>query len=119
MSIQAAIIRNATGTYSVARASAPEAYVDGVPATPSRSTISVKAVIQPASGRDLQQLPEGQHGNEIRKMFTTVEMRTRTPAGAADLVTIDGETWEVVNVSRWQARTGTHWESLLSRRDTP
>lgn len=52
-------------------------------------------------------------------MFTIVEMLTRTPANAPDLVTIDGETWEVVNVSRWQTRTGTHWESLLSRVPTP
>jgi hypothetical protein len=119
MSIQAVILRNITGTYTVTRRGV-ETYVDGVPVdAEDPEELSVPAVIQPASGRDLQQLSEGQHATEVRKMFTVVEMRTRTPAGACDVVTIDGEPWDVVNVSRWQARTGTHYESLISRRTIP
>lgn len=118
MSVTAVILRNATGTYTVTRRVA-ETYVDGLPVAGSPSTLSVRAVIQPATGRDLQQLPEAQFGTEIRKMFTTVEIMTRTPTHAPDVVTIDGESWEVINVARWQARTGTHWEALLSREPSP
>lgn len=115
MSLNGVISSFNTGIYTVAREGSGT-YVDGILQVGAADTpFSIVASIQPASGRDLKNLPEAQHGEETRVVFTTTELRTRTPAGAPDTVMIDGEPWTVVRVERWQHWGTTHYRAYISR----
>lgn len=108
-----------TGTYSVSRPPTPTVVagrrVDGV-----ATTYSIDASVQPVrNGRKLQALIEAHHCTEVRYVLTKSTLETLTPAHGADVVTIDGETWTVVEHSRWKA-FGTEWtEAYVARGATP
>lgn len=120
MSLVGVIASFATGTYTVSRP-ATGSYVDGRWQAGAPSTFDITASIQPARGRELAILGEGQHGPEIRVCYTTSDLRA-TPGGC-DVVTIDGERWNVVRVERWQAfggdASGNHWRAYLARNERP
>lgn len=105
-----------TGTYTVTRRGA-STVVDGraVPAVPS--TLSIVASVQPATGRDLERLPEGQRSRETRVVFTPTQLLIATQgAGLSDIVAIDGSKWEVQQVARWDAPPGTdapYWRCIV------
>ena len=83
------------------------------------STFVIVAAVQPLTGNDLQPLPEGQHAENMRKLYTTTLLRTRG-AGPPDAVAIDGETWEVKIVERWKHRTGDiYYKVMIARQDNP
>lgn len=103
-----------TGDYTVTRVVAGS-YVSGLYVPGGTSTLSIEASIQPATGRDLQVLPEGQHGQETKVVYTTTELRTRRTTHDPDKITIDGETWECVTDERWEAFGGTHYRVYATR----
>lgn len=84
-----------TGTYAVVRqvASTYDSYGRLLPAT--TSTLQVRACFQPASGRDLQRLPEGFRSSEVLAGWVTSTMQMQ------DVVTVDGEAYEVQHIERW------------------
>lgn len=113
MSVSSVITRFATGTYEVTRPSgAYQAgrWVEGAP-----ELLQVRAVVQPASGRDLQRLPEGQRTRETISIWCLVELRTATvPAGSgADRVRYGSGVYEVERVEWWQE--GGFWKALAQR----
>lgn len=112
-----------TGTYAVTRTVAATYGTDGRLIAGSTSVINMDASIQPMSGRELQALPEGAHGREVRKMFSKSELSTRTPGNDPDLVMYKSESWEVLSVSAWEAfglgSGGDHWEAIIARIATP
>src|SRR5690606_5003111 len=88
--------------------------------TPGASTtFSIVASVQPATGRDLRDLPEGQRGDEVRVIYTISELRTRSPAGEPDAVTLDGEPWTVINVKRWESFGEVHFVAMACRAPDP
>jgi hypothetical protein len=101
--------------YVVQRA-AQGSYVDGVFVPGTSSTLSIRAAVQPLTGRDLLELPEGHHASEVRLVFTTTELRSLSPDSAADIVVIDGINWRVVEVSRWDFDGDTHYRAMVSKR---
>lgn len=112
------IARNLTGTYSVARYGAGT-WTTGVFAKGSPTTVSVPGTVQPISGREFQAVPEGRRANEVRVIFTAVALQTEGPSNSADVVTVDGETWEVFHVEKHVGRGTTHYRSLISRMAIP
>jgi hypothetical protein len=106
-----------TGTYTVTRT--PEGtFVDGfeVPAVPT--TFPIDASVRPVGGgRTLRRSAEGQYGDEVRRVRTETELRTRTPTMAADRIAIEGEVYEVFRV-RFNPIT-RHYHALVSRLNTP
>jgi hypothetical protein len=111
-----------TGTYKVTRTGGGS-FTNGVYALGTTSTFDITASIQPVTGRDLQVLPEGQHANETKVVYTTTELKTRDPSNAGDKITINGEAWEVFRVERWEAfglnLSGDHYRAFVSRLVTP
>lgn len=113
--LSSVIDRFITGTYTVTRA-AQETYdaagnkVDG-----SETTFNIDAAIQPVTGRDLAQLPEGQRADETRLVLTKTELRTRLPGNAPDVITVGGETWTVFRVQRWDFEGSTHYQAWITR----
>lgn len=67
--------------------------------------------VQPVDGRELRNLPEAQHGEEIRVARSFLELKMRDGTYAPDVVTIKDEPWVVVRTKEWPR----HWESYLSR----
>ena len=89
----------ATGTYTVTRR-AVATFAAGRAVAGATSTLTVTAAAVPATGRDLLRLPEGRRATETRIVFTTTALLVggQGSANDADLVGIDGRTWEVQQV---------------------
>jgi len=85
--------------------------------------VNVDASVQPVTGMDLQALPEGHHATNLRKLYTTAALYTRSPSNDPDLVTIGGELWEVLTVETWEAfglgSGGDHYKAIVARQATP
>lgn len=107
MDIAALIQSFSTGTYSVTRRTVG-AVVRGVSQPTVDASLMITASIQPATGQDLLRLPEGRRTNLTRVIFTTTELLTgdQGEPNEADLVIIDGLSWEVQHVERWQDADG-------------
>lgn len=106
-------------TYTVTR-QVEGSYVDGVYTPGGISNFTVDASVQPISGMELENLPEGQHAENTRVLYTTTaELFPRNPTNEADEIAIDGEDWEVFNVETWFAFGCTHYKCLIARKNTP
>ena len=74
---------------------------------------------QPASGQDLQKLPEGKRSDETFKCFAPIEM-TFTAADAekgvsGDKIEKDGKRYEVILAAPWDNGLLPHWELLCKK----
>lgn len=103
-----AIASLGTGTYSVSRSSVGTLTNGVVVPDPSPTTLSIEAAIQPASGRQLQRLPEGKRNSESIGIWTTTALRTADVAAGveADVVTYKGAQYQVENVRDWMDSGG-------------
>ncbi len=99
------VTRTVAGTYTKGR------YND----TLDTSTFTIIASIQPVTGRDLSDLPEGSNGDEVRVVWTTTELITRMPGQEPDVITLDGEPYYAYKSKRWQGLGTTHWQAWVSR----
>lgn len=115
MALNGVIASFATGTYAVARETSQSYDANGRLINGTASSFNITASVQPVSGRDLKNLPEAQHGEEMLVVYTTTELRTRTPTTAPDIVTIRGEPWAVVKVNWWDHWGDTHYVVYVSR----
>ncbi len=91
-----------SATYSVKRMTRG-ATVRGRIQTGAQTTISITASVSPASGKDIDRLPEGREGKESRVVFTTTVLYAGGQGDVyeADSVVIDGDDWEVSHVEKW------------------
>jgi hypothetical protein len=80
------------------------------------TTSYIKASIQPADGKTLQMLEEGQRQQDVKKMYTTTEVRTgdQHAGSKADKIVYSGVTYEVIKVSREYALI-PHYKAILIR----
>ncbi len=108
----------ATGTYTVTRRAAGT-YVHGIATPGTTSTLSITAAVVPERGRDLERLPQGRQTIETRAVYTPTLMLVGAQAGAneADLITIDGDLWEVQLAERWPAAgaASSYCKALVQR----
>lgn len=95
----------------------PETYgadgmvADGEPA----EVVTVKGSLQPASGKDLKVLPEGETVTEALVFFTSAELRPRAGANPGDRVGIMGRgNFSVVGNADWMD-VGGYRKFLLVR----
>ncbi len=112
------ISRLSTGTYTVTRRAAAT-YPNGIATPGSTSTLTIIAAVVPASGRDLERLPEGRRSTETRKVFTDTPIIVGAEGGAneSDLIAIGGDNWEAQTCGTWPALTG-YYEVLVQRPNT-
>lgn len=92
-----------TGSYNVTRRTAG-GFSRGIALATSDAIITITASIQPARGQDLLRLPEGRRSNLTRVIFTTTELFTGDADATyeADLINVDGTSWEIQHVERWE-----------------
>lgn len=103
-----------SGTYTVKRRD-PAGYVRGR-RVPSLETIfDVDASVQPASGLEVQRLPEGKRNRETMVVFSCVELKTaQRGLQEPDILIIDGALFEVESVKRWAA-LGNYYRAVVTR----
>lgn len=104
-------------TLSVERV-APGSYVRGkfVPGGPT--TFSIKTSWQPATGRELEALPEGMRQSTVFKGYPSTEVKTADPKTlqAEDVITgPDGGSYRVVLVGPWQNALINHYKFMAVR----
>lgn len=118
--LQGVITKSGWGSasYSVTRKTKGTSAL-GVVSGGTTSTVTITAAIQPVTGDDLKSLPEGQHIESTRVVFTESELKASSSTHDPDRFTLDGDTWEVVRVEKWSAWGGTHYRAFISRMETP
>lgn len=114
MDLSDVIASFATGTYTVTRRSASAYGSDGRLDANSTSTFSVAACVQPVTGRELERLPEGLRNREVLAMWSPIELKTQGDSQDPDYVSIDGDTYEVHKLERWNT-LGAYWRALLTK----
>lgn len=111
--LDSAVFLLASGSYTVTRRGA-SSYVAGVRVPPSSSTFQIIASVQPATGLDVQRLPEGKRNQESIKLWTPTELKSAERTQEPDLVAIDGASFEVQTCKRWD-KLGNYFEVILVR----
>lgn len=107
------------GPYTATRTTDGGYDADGLAVAGTTSTFAVAGSLQPVSGRELRDLPEGQRGDEIRVLYTLTELRTRIGTHQPDKLSIDGETWVVIKTEKFDAFGETHYRVYVSRTGKP
>jgi hypothetical protein len=104
MDATALISSFSTGTYTVSRRVA-STYTKGNPVSAIPSTFTIDAAVIPATGKDLQRLPEGRRAIESKTVYTPTLLYTggQGEANEADWISIDSANWEVQHVETWEA----------------
>lgn len=72
--------------------------------------------VQPATGKQLQQLPEGEHCDDVWSVWSPIELRSRTEDNEPDEIFNEGERYYVKQVKVRRGFGGVHWQCLASRR---
>lgn len=111
------VIRRLGVPVQVTRTS-PGSYVKGVHQPGESSTFGIVASVQPASGRDLLRLEEGQRTRETITVFTPDDLRTADEAAGtpADRIEWQGSLYEVQLVENWTP--GRFRKALASKIET-
>jgi hypothetical protein len=112
MSALTGVIATHGSSYTVTRR-ATGAYASGIWVDGATSTITIRAHVQPVTGRDLKTLPEGQRTEDARIVYTTTELKAT--AGGPDSIAIGGEAYEVIKVETWSGLGGTHYRAVVAR----
>jgi len=92
-------------------------YVDGRWTEGAPVESSILASVQPASGQDMESLPEARRTMATYRLYTDTQLyealeNVRNP----DIVVLFGEEYEVVKVFPWRNGVLEHWKVLASRR---
>lgn len=92
---------------------APGSYVNGEWSEGSSSTTSIMATHQPATARDLRDLPEGQRVDAMRAVWSRSDIlgADETTGRAADDLVIEGEVWRVV--AAWHRSEAGFYKALV------
>jgi hypothetical protein len=92
--------------------------VGGVPTWAAPIEVAIRGSIQPVTGHDLEQLPEGDRSRGVLKVYSYGELLTAEPGGApSDRVTYGGTTYLVYQSQAWPGVGGIprHWRAILVR----
>lgn len=74
---------------------------------------------QPASGKDMEKLPEGKRSDETFKCFAPIDIEftaADTEKGVSgDRIEKDGKRYEVILAAQWNNGLLPHWELMCQR----
>lgn len=89
------------------------------PIRPDGDPIIITAAIQPATGKDLQRLPEGFRTSEVIVIWTSTQLRAlgTTAQGETnppDTILYDGDTYQIEACDKW-AMMGNYYEALARK----
>ena len=107
-------LRGATTLYRLSSGG----YVDGTWVESAETEIAITASIQPATGKDLQNLPEGRRQGVVYAVYTSAAIQTAVQGAAgtkADQLVIGGVRYEAMHVEPWQNNVINHYRALFAR----
>jgi len=102
MDLSSLVAGFSTGTYTITRTT-KATFKRGRAQVAAATTLSIVASITPATGRDVQLLPEGRYDDETRLLFTTTKLYQggQNEDYETDTIALDGDIWEVIHVETW------------------
>ena len=101
-----------SATYTVTRTAEGD-FTHGIYAPGADSEIDIVAAIQPLTGEELRNLPEGEYEEGVNILWTTTLLHTRTKTHEPDYITIGTELWEVIKVEVWAGFGDTHYKTTI------
>lgn len=106
MNLASLIASFSTGSYAVTRTERATIH-NGKVERGEQQVVTITASVSPASGADMRRLPEGRNQIATKAVYTTTQLYAGAQGGdfEADIITIDGASWEVQHVERWQDST--------------
>jgi hypothetical protein len=95
-------------------------WVGGRYVPPASSPLAILGSVQPITGDELAQLPEGDRSRVVLKVYTSTELRTaqQENSGDADQLVVDGQTYEVQRVQQ-ERSVIPHFKAWLARKQEP
>lgn len=127
MALNDSIDSLATGQYTVTRKT-KGTYTDGIySGGGTTTTFAISAVQEPATGLqrvvggfEMRAGEDGQKSNDIRVVYTRVELFTRSDAYEPDLISINGRNYTVFRCEPWdlasyEANNEVHYRALVTR----
>jgi len=90
------------------------AYVSGKWVKGTPADIIIRASLQPLTGEELNQLPEGRRTDQTYKMYSSIKLRT-VKTDNPDYVTIDGNKFEVIQVEPNQNNIINHYKVIIGK----
>ena len=93
-------------------------YVDGLWVDSGETPIAITASVQPATGKDMQNLPEGRRNGAVFAVYTSTEIKTAEQGPSptkADQLVIGGVRYEALHVEPWQNNVIPHYRALFAR----
>lgn len=92
-------------------------YIDGIWYDGGWTEATITASVQPASGTDLERLPEGLRTTDIVTVFTSDALRVanETSGYKSDRVVFQGEEYEVIEVEQWTLPQLPHYKATAAR----
>lgn len=88
--------------------------------TPGSTTpINFTASIQPATGDELDALPEGLRENGMYRLYTDFALRTvnESTKKPADVIDYNSKKYKIVQVEPWQNNVISHYKAFMSEID--
>ena len=99
-------------------------YVDGYWVTSGETEIAITASVQPATGKDMDNVPEGKRNRAVVVVITSTEIMTAEqatvaddPGTEADQILRNGHRYEAVHVEDWDNDVINHYRALFARMD--
>lgn len=77
--------------------------------------VLLQGSLQPTTGKDLQQLPEGRRTNANYKLYTSTALSTVEEQNP-DTIIIDDDEYEVVTIMPWGNNIINHYKVILSKK---
>lgn len=99
------------------------AMVDGIWVPGATSTFVLPfASIQPATGmarvvggRDMRSDELGQHTDDVRVVYSNVELKTRELTSEPDQIFYEGGMWVATRAEKWKLNDEVVWRTLITR----
>ncbi|MFX0205150.1 MAG: hypothetical protein ACFFDT_04130 [Candidatus Hodarchaeota archaeon] len=105
-------------TLTVKRYGTDGDWIDGYPVeNPSPTTFSIYTSVQPATGKDMEVLPEGLRQSDTLKIYPSTKLQTVNQHinQAADVVIINDNDYKVIFVGEWQNSIVPHYKTMIQR----
>lgn len=84
---------------------------------PSPLEITINASLQPVTGEELKQLPEGRRTDQTYKLYSSVQFKTLKEGigQQPDYTIIDGFVFEVIMSQRWGNDVINHYKAIIAK----